>query len=113
MAGGGQLDDLDRAILERLKRNGREPASKIAKRVNLSAAAVQRRIDRLEERGVIKGYTAAINYDKVEASVDAYIELSFDGKADVTATLGRIAERPEVREAITIAGDSDALVQCE
>lgn len=106
-----RLDDLDRRILDRLKLNGREPAASIAKQVSLSAAAVQRRIDRLETRGIIKGFTVAINYDKLESSVDAYIELSFDGKADVTAALGELIKRPDVREAITIAGDPDALLR--
>lgn len=111
MRGTKRLDDTDFAILDRLKLDGRESATSIASHVNLSPAAVQRRIDRLEKTGVIKGYTVAVNSDKIESSVDAYIELSFDGRTDVTAALGEMIKRSEVREAITIAGDPDALLR--
>jgi Lrp/AsnC family transcriptional regulator, leucine-responsive regulatory protein len=111
MRSSDSLDSVDRQILDRLKLNGREPAASIAKAVSLSAPAVQRRIDRLEKRGIIRGYTAAINYDRIEASVDAYIELSFDGKTDVDEALGRLIVWAEVREAIMLAGEPDALLR--
>jgi DNA-binding Lrp family transcriptional regulator len=111
VSGPEPLDDIDLAILERLRRNAREPAAAIAKHVNLTAGAVGRRITRLEKRGVISGYTIAINHDMIGSTIEAYIELTFVGNADVHAILADAIERPEVREAMTIDGDTDALLR--
>jgi Lrp/AsnC family transcriptional regulator, leucine-responsive regulatory protein len=105
------VDDVDRRILDCLRMNARESAADIAKRVNLTPSAVRRRIAGLEKAGVITGYTVAINHDLVGASVEAYIELSFAGNADVHSILADAMRRPQVREAMTIAGDLDALLR--
>jgi Lrp/AsnC family leucine-responsive transcriptional regulator len=83
----------------------------IASHVDLTASAVRRRIARLESSGVIDRYTIGINHDKIGASVEAYVELSFGGNADVHEILKTAMRRKEVREAMTIAGDLDALVR--
>jgi Lrp/AsnC family transcriptional regulator, leucine-responsive regulatory protein len=111
MGEGELLDEVDSAILDLLRQNARLPAATIAGRVNLTAGAVRRRIARLESRGVIDRYTVAVNHDKIGASIEAYIELSFAGGADVHSILRSAMRREEVREAMTIAGDVDALVR--
>lgn len=59
------LDDLDRCILYSLQENAREKsASSIAERVDVSARTVRNRIHRLEERGIITGYSPEIDYEK-------------------------------------------------
>lgn len=108
---GDLLDDIDALILERLRENAREPATSIAKHVSLTAGAVRRRIERLERLGVIEGYTVVVDYDKGATSIEAYIELSFAGESDVHSSLENAMRQPEVREAMTIAGDPDALVR--
>jgi DNA-binding Lrp family transcriptional regulator len=105
------LDDIDRLILDRLRQNARESASSIAKRVNLTASAVRRRIARLERSGVIDRYTVSIKHDELGASIEAFVELSFAGDVDVHAILEKVMQRPEVREAMTITGETDALVR--
>jgi Lrp/AsnC family leucine-responsive transcriptional regulator len=106
------LDEIDRSILDRLRVNARERSEAIGKHVNLTASAVRRRIARLEQRRVISGYTVAIDHDRLgSSSIEAYIELSFVGNADVHAILQDAIGRPEVREAMTIAGDTDALLR--
>lgn len=105
------LDDSDREILECLRANARESSAAIAQRVSLSPPAVRRRITRLEEIGVISGYTVAINHDLIGSSIEAYIELSFAGDANVHAVLANAMERTEVREAMTMAGEPDALLR--
>jgi DNA-binding Lrp family transcriptional regulator len=104
-------DDVDRLILDRLRENAREPAAAIADHVNLDPSAVRRRIAAMEKSGVIVGYRVAIDHDRLDTSVEAYVELSFPGEVDVHAVLADAIERPEVREAMTIAGDPDALVR--
>ena len=104
------LDSTDRGILDLLAADARLSASEIGRRVGLSPAAAKRRIDRLEEAGVISGYRAVLNHGKLSGAIEAFIELRFAGETqvdDIESTAGV----PEVIEAFTTAGDPDALVR--
>jgi DNA-binding Lrp family transcriptional regulator len=105
------LDDIDHKILDLLRDNARQSVTAISARVDLTPGAIRRRIIKLEESGVIDHYTVVLDHDKVGPSVEAYIELSFGGSADVQAILEKAISWPEVREASTLAGDPDALVR--
>ncbi len=61
MSATHNIDKLDRAILRRLQANGRETYDVIGEQVGLSPSAVLRRVKRLEETGVIKGFTNGSN----------------------------------------------------
>lgn len=106
-----EFDEHDRVILDHLRKNAREPAPAIAKELGLSSSAVRRRIARLHRVGVIEGYVVAINHDKFGYTLQAYVELSFTVEADPHAVLEKAMEQPEVREAVTLAGEPDALVR--
>jgi Lrp/AsnC family transcriptional regulator, leucine-responsive regulatory protein len=105
------LDDVDYAILELLRENARRTVVDIAAKVNLSAAPVKRRIERLEQLGVIVGYTLVVDHGKLEGSVEAFTELQFVGNADFDDIVASTSEIPEVRELFTTAGDTDALAR--
>lgn len=108
---GIKLDDIDQQILDLLQEDGRRTVADIASRVNLSAAPVKRRIDRLEAEGVIVGYTAVLSPAALGRRVHAYIELRFSGETDVDHIL-RIAQNIDaVQQVSMIAGDPDALVE--
>ena len=111
MAPRPELDAIDQAILDLLRQNARRTVADIAGRVNLSAAPVKRRIERLERLGVIVGYTLVIDHAKLEGSVDAFTELQFIGNTDFDDIVASASEIPEVREIFTTAGDTDALVR--
>jgi DNA-binding Lrp family transcriptional regulator len=55
------MDRYDALILHALQDDGRIRWSRLAKRVNLSASACQRRVEALEEQGVISGFTSAVS----------------------------------------------------
>jgi DNA-binding Lrp family transcriptional regulator len=60
-----ELDDIDEAILHALQSDARGTSSgDIADRVGASSSTVRKRINRLESEGIIKGYTAEIDYEK-------------------------------------------------
>jgi Lrp/AsnC family leucine-responsive transcriptional regulator len=105
------LDDADRAILRELADNARRSSGSIASKVGLSASAVRRRITRLEKDGIIIKYTAVVDHDLVEPSLEAYLELSFPGSTDVNEFVTEVIKLPQVREASTIAGDPDAVLR--
>lgn len=105
-----QIDDIDRQILELLRQDARRTIADIASRVNLSAAPVKRRIDRLQRSGVIAGYTVVLDHALIGPSIEAFTELRFAGDADIDEILGAVEQIPEIHEVFTMAGDPDALL---
>ena len=105
-----ELDETDREILELLQRDSRRSFADIAKAVSLSAPAVKRRVSRLEDQGVIRGYTLQLDHAKLGRPLDAFTELRFAGSTSVDAIAAIATEIPEVETVFTIAGDPDALV---
>lgn len=104
------VDAMDQQILEILRRDARTPVSEIARTVRLSPAPVARRIERMEQSGVIRGYTALID-DQKSGSLEAFTEIRLTGDTQ-TGELAEIVKNiPEVQDFFTIAGDPDALVR--
>jgi Lrp/AsnC family leucine-responsive transcriptional regulator len=105
-----ELDGTDLDILRLLQEDARRSVADIAGRVALSAPAVKRRMDRLEQRGVITGYTVLVDHAALGRPLEAFCELRFSGNTPVDA-IARIGEGvPEVQAVFTMAGDPDALV---
>lgn len=69
------LDDIDIKILSLLQQNGRMAHSAIGKEVDLTGPSVYARIQRLEETGVIQGYTVLIDPESVEQELLAYVRI--------------------------------------
>ena len=105
------LDEIDLQILDLLRSDARRTISDIAATVNLSAAPVKRRIDRMERLGVIAGYTVLVNEAKMGRSIDAFAELRIPGTASIDEIVGAVVGIAEVTEVFTLAGDPDALVR--
>src|SRR5215831_16750238 len=105
------MDDPDRQILALLVEDGRRTYDDIAAQVSLSAPAVKRRIDRLRERGALKGFTAVVDHAALGDSTEALIELFYAPGTlleQVTETLRR---HPEVVEAWSVTGEADAIAR--
>src|SRR5262245_15121902 len=68
-----ELDSIDRHILAVLQENCKLPLTKIGERVGLSAPSVNERIRKLEESGVIRGYTAVLDARKLGKDITAFI----------------------------------------
>ena len=106
----GGCDSTDEAILALLRANARESLAEIGRRVNLSPAAVNRRMKRLEENGVIRGYTVLLNEASRDANMNAFVELRVAGNTRVH-DIGEIGnDIDDVQAVFTTAGDPDALV---
>jgi DNA-binding Lrp family transcriptional regulator len=105
-----ELDDVDQRIIGLLQANARQRLADIGAQVSLSVSAVKRRIDRLEADGVIVGYRAVIDQDKLGRRLEAFAELTFAGDTKVADISGVAAGLPEVQAVFTTAGDPDALV---
>jgi Lrp/AsnC family transcriptional regulator, leucine-responsive regulatory protein len=98
------LDETDWSILAEVQQNGRIPLTELGRRVNLSASAATERVRRLEEIGVITGYRAAVDLEKVGFTVLAMVRLKYAGSQHqpLRQLLG---ERFELLECLRITGD--------
>lgn len=67
------MDTTDRQIIDLLRANGRLSREQIAREINLSRPAVHERVKRLEEQGVIRGYTAEVDWNALGKPLTAFI----------------------------------------
>jgi DNA-binding Lrp family transcriptional regulator len=104
-------DSIDERILELLIEDGRRSASEVGRLVGLSPAAAKRRIDRLEQAGYIRGYTAILDYRMLGGRIEAFSELRFAPGTQVDEIDAAVADLPELVESFTLAGDPDALIR--
>ena len=104
------MDEINQRLIELLVANGRATLTELAADLQLSVPAVKRRVDRLERDEVIRGYTAIVDPDARRTSTDALVEL-FCGEHTSRKEIEQlIGGHPEIRLAMTVAGDSDAVL---
>lgn len=108
-----RLDDIDRVILRALLGDGRMTNVELANRAGISAPPCLRRVRRLEEAGVIRGYhanlaPAALGYP---ISFFAIVGLESQKEAVLSAFEGLVADWPEVRECHMIRGGGDFILR--
>ena len=107
---GIPLDETDRKVLELLARDGRASYAEIGLLVNLSATAVKRRVDRLQERGVVRGFTVLLDPGTLEWRTEAFVEVYCRERTSPEEILATLRQFPEVVAAWTVTGEADALV---
>lgn len=107
------LDEVGRRMLAELQSDGRITLAELGRRVALSAPAVAERLRRLEETGVITGYTARVNPQAVGYSLLVFVRLSPQGPGDLYERKLRtfLQERSEVLEAHHITGEDCFLIK--
>lgn len=107
------LDAIDRRILAELQAEGRMTNVELAQRAGISAPPCLRRVRRLEEAGVIRGYHADSDPQKLgwEITFFAIIGLESQKETILSAFEQMVAEWPEVRECHMIRGGGDFLLK--
>ena len=107
------LDSLDRRILTLLQRQGRISNADLAERVNLSASACHRRVQRLEAEGYIGGYVALLDAKKLGVSSTVFVEITLSTQADevLEAFERAVARIPDVLECHLTAGAADYILK--
>ena len=70
------MEDLDREILRLLLADGRMSYTDLGKATGLSTSAVHQRVRRLEQRGVIRGYTVQVDFEAVGLSLTAFVSVT-------------------------------------
>ncbi|HSC80170.1 MAG TPA: Lrp/AsnC family transcriptional regulator [Chitinolyticbacter sp.] len=106
-----ELDNKDWKILEALQQDARQSLSALGKRIGLSQPAVSERIRKLEEAGVIEGYGARLNLQKLGYGLQALIRLRARHD-ELAAFIATCATMPEVLEMYRITGEDCFSLRC-
>ncbi len=104
-----KLDRIDLAILRALQKDARMSVSDISAEVSLTVSPCWARIKRMEEAGVIEGYSVRLNAEKVGLQETVIVQVSLDSHSDeALLRFGQTLEQiPEVLEAFLVSGDYD------
>ena len=103
------VDQIDRAMLAALQKDGRLSLRALAELLQISRANAYARFNRLVDSGAIRGFTATVDYAALGLHTSAYVEVSMEQNSwrSVRAAL---AEIPAVQHVALLGGDFDALV---
>lgn len=107
------LDPIDRSLIRLLRLNARRPNSELAAEVGLSPSACLRRIRMLEERGVIRGYTAIIAAPEAGEGIIAIVRLTLEKQTEeyMRRFEAAVREHPEIEECYLMTGDADYVLR--
>ena len=111
------MDDKDERILEVLKENSKLTTQQISKRVSIPITTVHNRMKKLEKDGVIKKYTAVLDYKKIGKPISAYVLIIVDYKLlkQIKKTQHdlskKIKQHPSVEEASRVTGGTDIILK--
>lgn len=109
-----ELDAIDWKILRELQADGRITNVELSRRVGISAPPCLRRVRRLEESGIIRGYRALLDAPRLGMEVVAFclIGLHHQAEAELKVFAERTRNWPIVRDAWMVSGESDFLLHC-
>ncbi|MEO5787648.1 Lrp/AsnC family transcriptional regulator [Gelidibacter sp.] len=99
------MDDIDKQIIQMLRKNSRESFATIGKKVELSAPAIGKRVKQLEDKGIILGYSLKLNDEKFGVTTKAYIHLTIHQSSTVRTAYNQIIHHEEVQRCDRITGE--------
>ena len=102
------ISTADELLLSLLRENARATTADIARKLGLSRTTVQNRIARLEQQGVIRGYTVRIDDELERNRIHAHILITLRPK-QMTAVVKALQAMHEVRVLYSISGDNDLI----
>lgn len=105
------IDGTDAAILRILQENARTSNAEIGRQVGLATSAVFERIRKLEEKGILRGYTAIVDPRPLDAGLLAFILARAEERVGTHETAAALSKIPEVLEVHHIAGEDCAIVK--
>ena len=106
-----KLDKKDLLILEALQRDARQSLAAIGKRIGLSQPAMSERVRKLEDAGVIEGYSARVNLRAIGVGLQALIRIQTT-HAGISQYVQLFENMPEVLEADRVTGEDCFIVRC-
>jgi Lrp/AsnC family transcriptional regulator, leucine-responsive regulatory protein len=108
-----RLDAIDRKLLRLLQADSRRSVQQLGEAVGLSASACHRRLKGLEESGLVKGYRAVLDAERLGFTMQFFIEVGLSSQSEpvLDAFEAAVVEIPEVLECHLMAGQSDYILR--
>jgi Lrp/AsnC family transcriptional regulator, regulator for asnA, asnC and gidA len=104
-----EIDDIDKKIISQYVADARQSYHQVAKKIGVAVSTVQARTKKLEKEGIIKGYTAVLDYEQLGLTVTAITEIiTTGGKLPEIET--RLSQMPQASAVYDVAGATDAIV---
>ena len=103
-------EDKRRELVEVLVEDARRPTEDLARMLDVTAEDVENEIEKLEDEGVLRGYTAVVDWETFDDDrAEAYVEVnvSLDRETDYVDIADRIARFPEVSSLTLVSGNYD------
>lgn len=107
----GSVEGVDQLICQLLASDGRMSFTDLGKQTGLSTSAVHQRVRRLEQRGVIRGYSATIDYREVGLPMAAFISIRPIDASQPDDSPERLADIAEIESCYSVAGDESYILQ--
>jgi DNA-binding Lrp family transcriptional regulator len=105
-----RMDAIDQQIVAHLVADARSSYAEIGGTVGLSAPAVKRRVDRLLDVGVLRGFTAVVDPSALGWGIESFVEVHCRGNVAPSKIRAGLVLLPEVVAAYTVSGAADAIV---
>ena len=106
------MDQLDRRIIAALQANARASTTQIAASLGVARTTVHERINRMEQRGVITGYSVRLGSTEDTPKVQVIVMLEVQQK-ETTRIIKRLEAYPEVKLCLSINGEFDLMLSAE
>lgn len=108
------LDAVDWRILGELQADGGLTNVELARRVGLTPPPCLRRVQALRDAGLLRGYRAILDYEKLgfSAVCFAFVQLASQAKTDLGGFREQVLHWPQVRECWALSGDIDYVMKC-
>jgi Lrp/AsnC family transcriptional regulator, leucine-responsive regulatory protein len=105
------VEQIDRQIVRLLMQDGRMSFTDLGKATGLSTSAVHQRVRRLEERGIIRGYAARVDYEAAGLPLTAFVSVKpvDPGQADDAPEV--LADIPEIEACYSVAGEENYILK--
>jgi Lrp/AsnC family transcriptional regulator, leucine-responsive regulatory protein len=107
---GHRVEEIDRAIVAALASDGRLSYTDLAEKVGLSVSAAHQRVRRLEQRGVLKGYAARIDFTALDLPLTAFVAIRPLDLSQADDSPDRLAHLPEIEACYSVAGEDHYLL---
>jgi Lrp/AsnC family transcriptional regulator, leucine-responsive regulatory protein len=105
------VESIDRQILELLAKDGRMSYTDLGRATGLSTSAVHQRVKRLEQRGLILGYGATVNYAEIGVPLTAFIAIRPIDPSQPDDCPDRLVDLPEIESCWSVAGEESYLLK--
>ncbi len=100
------VDEIDRKILDLVQCNAKLSNAEIAEKVGLTMSSVHERVKKLERKGIIKGYVAVVDSEKLGKPLLAFVRLTVGSHESALGPIGALCQaEPDILECHNVAGE--------